>query len=592
MRYIGSKQRLLTEIEKVIDSYSVDSGTILDAFCGTGSVSEHFKNKYKVISCDLLKVCYTVTKCKLTDKTKLEFKGLETEHWFSKKAPIDSVLSHMNGLDGIDGYVTTTFAPKGKRMYFTDENARKIDAMNELITSWKNCLLVTDTEFEFLLGCMIESISLVANTAGTYGSFNKTWDPRSKHTILLKDHFSTTSTDEHISIHGDVINNLSYPHDILYLDPPYNKRQYGSYYHVIETIVRNDKPIVKGITGLRDWSDTKSKFCGKDAAEQLRRIIAGTSAKLVVMSYNNEGILSKSEIETILGNIGDVKCSEVTIGKYNSGSGTAGEAVVEYIFSVSRRTQIDKAIYENNVFNENCIDGMKRLPSESVDMILTDLPYGLTECRWDSVIPLPALWTQYKRVIKPNGAIVLFGQQPFTSQLIMSNPEMFKYSLVWKKSKTGNFAQAPYRFLSEHEDIVVFSFGKTAKNGVPRMKFNPQGTLPCNKKMKGKTGDTEHRGGRETQPDYIQTVTNYPRSILEFANEGKPVHPTQKPIKLCEYLINSYSDENDLVLDSCMGVGTTALACRNIGRRFVGFELDEKNFQLCRERLGEDSTRL
>jgi site-specific DNA-methyltransferase (adenine-specific) len=228
---------------------------------------------------------------------------------------------------------------------------------------------------------------------------------------------------------------------------------------------------------------------------------------------------------------------------------------------------------------------MKRIPDKSIQLILTDLPYGLTECKWDSVIPLADLWKEYKRIIKPTGAIVLFGQQPFTSCLIASNYEMFKYSLVWKKSKTGNFAQAPYRFLSQHEDIAVFSYGKVAKNGNPRMAYYPQGTIACNKTMKGKTGTTEHREGRSTQNDYVQTVTNYPRSSLEFGNEGKPEHPTQKPVDICEYLIKSYTAENDTVLDSCMGAGTTAVAAIRTKRIFVGFEKEKEFYDIAMNRI-------
>jgi site-specific DNA-methyltransferase (adenine-specific) len=166
---------------------------------------------------------------------------------------------------------------------------------------------------------------------------------------------------------------------------------------------------------------------------------------------------------------------------------------------------------------------------------------------------------------------------------------MFKYSLVWKKSKTGNFAQAPYRFLCEHEDILVFSYGKVSKNGNPRMKYFPQGTQPCNKVMKGKTGNSEHRGGRATQSDYVQTVTNYPRSVLEFDNEGKPEHPTQKPLSLCEYLIRTYTSEGDVVLDSCMGSGTTAVACVASNRIYVGYEKEKKYYDTCIRRIANSS---
>ncbi len=568
MRYLGSKQKLLKNIDSVVE----DTGNLvfLDAFCGTGCVSEFFSNRFTIVACDILRACQTVTAARLTHRDDLS-------------PNIDELIAQLNALPGVEGYIYKTFTPAGNRKYFSENNGKKIDAIREALSEWT----LSDTDRTYLLGCLIESVSLVSNTSGTYGSYNKSWDSRALHDLVLKHHFSLSARGT-VRVGDAVAMIRDTPHDILYLDPPYNKRQYGGYYHVLETIARNDKPVVRGTTGLRNWQDTKSKFCNKETAlEELRKIVASTSARTVVMSYNNEGLLSKEEIETILGNFGSVTCHEVEHTRYNAGRSNSGETI-EYLFVSNRHVRATPALsYENQIYNEDCIEGMRRLPDASVDMILTDLPYGLTECRWDSVLPLPALWEQYKRVIKPAGAIVLFGQQPFTSTLVSSNPEMFKYSLVWKKTKTGNFAQAPYRFLCEHEDILVFSYGKTAKNGSPRMVYNPQGTQPCNKVMKGKTGTTEHREGRTAQADYVQTVTNYPRSVLEFANEGKTLHPTQKPLALCEYLIRTFTNEGALVLDSCMGSGTTAVASRNTGRIFVGFELDAKNHALCIERLGK-----
>ncbi len=228
---------------------------------------------------------------------------------------------------------------------------------------------------------------------------------------------------------------------------------------------------------------------------------------------------------------------------------------------------------------------MKLLPDHCVDLICVDLPYGLTECKWDTPIDLDTLWSQYKRILKPFGTVVLFGQQPFTSRLVASNYEMFKYSLVWQKSKPGGFAQAPYKVLCEHEDILVFSYGKTAENAKNKMVYNPQGTIPCNKPMKGKTGSTEHRKNRATQSDYVQTTTNYPRSILSFKNEGKTVHPTQKPLDLIKYLILTFSNKGATVLDSCFGSGTTIFACRETERNFIGYELDKKYFEHCLQQI-------
>ena len=238
------------------------------------------------------------------------------------------------------------------------------------------------------------------------------------------------------------------------------------------------------------------------------------------------------------------------------------------------------------LLNGDCLELLKELEPKSVDFICCDLPYGLTECKWDTPIDLNKLWEQYKRILKPYGTIILFGQQPFTSKLVSSNYDMFKYSLIWQKSKPGGFAQAPYKVLCEHEDILIFSNGKTAKNAKNKMVYNPQGTIPCNKSMKGKTGKTKHRENRKTQMDYVQTTSNYPRSILKFNNEGKPQHPTQKPVPLIEWLVKTFSNEGDTVLDNCMGSGTTAIACLNTKREFIGIEMDKEIYNSACARLG------
>jgi len=232
----------------------------------------------------------------------------------------------------------------------------------------------------------------------------------------------------------------------------------------------------------------------------------------------------------------------------------------------------------------DCLQEMKNIPDASIDAIITDPPYGTTKCKWDSVIPLDKMWEQLERVIKPNGAIVMTACQPFTSKLVLSNIKMFKYCLVWKKSRTSHFAQAPYRFMTTHEDIVIFSFGGVSKNASLRMVYNPQGLTDCRKVCKGK-GYSGHRMSNRVQEDYVQTKTGYPRSILEFKNGVAKYHPTQKPVALMEYLIKTYTNEGETVLDFAMGSGTAAIACLNTKREFIGIELDEHYFKIAKERI-------
>jgi site-specific DNA-methyltransferase (adenine-specific) len=223
--------------------------------------------------------------------------------------------------------------------------------------------------------------------------------------------------------------------------------------------------------------------------------------------------------------------------------------------------------------------GIKKIPDNSVQLILADLPYGQTEIDWDTKIDMVELWDDWWRILKPNGTIVLYGVQPFTSYLVDSQKENFKYSLVWKKSRVGGFAQAPYRFLNTHEDLIIFSKAGLAKNSKNRILYNPQGVVEINKTMKGKK-ENSLRMGRKTQKDYVQKYTNYPNSILEFKSDAKPTHPTQKPIQLNEYLIKSFTNEGDLIMDPCFGSGSAIFAAKNINRKYIGFEFDSKYFNI------------
>jgi len=244
-------------------------------------------------------------------------------------------------------------------------------------------------------------------------------------------------------------------------------------------------------------------------------------------------------------------------------------------------------MYEyNRIIHGDCLEIMKDIDDKSVDMILCDLPYGTTECKWDSIIPFEPLWKEYKRIIKDEGAIVLNATQPFTSVLVMSNLKMFKYPLVWRKTRIGGFAQAPYRFMTEHEDILVFSKGGCAKNAKIKMKYNPQGLIYKPKITKGKKADASpHRIRKTDQKDFVSEWTNYPKSVIEIGSDFKTIHPTQKPVALCEYLIKTYTNEGDVVLDNCIGSGTSAIACINTKRNYIGIEKDEQYYNMAIDRV-------
>lgn len=216
-------------------------------------------------------------------------------------------------------------------------------------------------------------------------------------------------------------------------------------------------------------------------------------------------------------------------------------------------------------------------------MILPTADFGTTACKWDSIIPLDKMWEQLKRITKPNAAIVLFGSQPFTSMLIVSNLEMFKYELIWDKKSGLGFLDSKFRPLKSHENILVFSKGGSSNGSKVPMKYYPQGLVPTDKKNKNSestilNSEPKNRGNLAT------THTGYPKSIHTFSRVSG-LHPTQKPVALMEYLIKTYSNEGDVVLDFALGSGTTAVACVNTNRDFIGIEKDEGYFKVASSRI-------
>jgi len=223
---------------------------------------------------------------------------------------------------------------------------------------------------------------------------------------------------------------------------------------------------------------------------------------------------------------------------------------------------------------------MQHIPDCSVDMILSDLPYGTTQCKWDSVIPFDVLWLQYERVIKENGAIVLFGAEPFSSHLRLSNIKLFKYDWIWDKVKGTGFLNAKKQPMRGHEIISVF-YKKQCT-------YNPQKTLGHKNKKSFRAAHLQTDAyGKMNNDNLYESTERYPRSIQEFSTDTQKscLHPTQKPLALMEYLIKTYTNERETVLDSCMGSGTTGVACKNLNREFIGIEKDEKYFLIAQDRI-------
>jgi len=233
----------------------------------------------------------------------------------------------------------------------------------------------------------------------------------------------------------------------------------------------------------------------------------------------------------------------------------------------------------NKVICDDCLVAMKDIPDKSIDMILCDLPYGTTACKWDTIIPFEPLWEQYKRIIKDNGAIVLTASQPFTSALVMSNVKMFKYCWTWDKVSGKGHLVAKIRPLQQTEDVCVFGTGK--------IKYYPQ-MIKRPKPVSIKEGSrTEIMGVKKTSQYRSVRDSWYPKTILTFSggNGLNKLHPTQKPVALFEYLIKTYTNEGDLVLDNCAGSGTTGVACKNLNRKYILIEKEPEYIDIINKRL-------
>lgn len=236
----------------------------------------------------------------------------------------------------------------------------------------------------------------------------------------------------------------------------------------------------------------------------------------------------------------------------------------------------DYGLEPNQVYHGDCLEIMADIADGSIDMILADLPYGTTACSWDSIIPLEPLWAHYKRIIKSTGAIVLTADEPFTSILIVNNLDWFKYKWVWKKTLAANFMNAKLRPLQKHEDVIIFSPGTTANRSKNNMTYNPQGIRKVDQKWsRPQAYPSEHKLTRPSHKlNRVIEYTGYPESVIEFSNgNNNNAHPTQKPVALMAYLIRTYTNPGELVLDNVIGSGTTAIAAIETGRNWIGIEM-------------------
>lgn len=349
MRFIGCKNNLIENIDELIARKCKDASSICDIFAGTGTVGSFFKKKYKVISNDLLYFSYCIQKGLI--ETNEEPKFLNLDIITSKTKRLDKVLEYLNNLNPKEyngkKCIANRYSPIGERMYLTEQNALKIDYIRETIEDWFNSKKINQIEYYYLIACMIQEVPSVSNISGTYGAYLKTWDKRcfKDYTIYPLELNTNKYVNEVYNEDGvqllDKING-----DILYVDPPYNARQYLPNYHVLETVAKYDEPEVKGITGGRSYDKEKSSWCLKSKVkDEFEKLMSKANFKYIILSYNSEGLMSKEEIESIMKKYGKpetFELVEIPYRRFRSRSVNAKHGVMEYLFFIEKTVPQNK----------------------------------------------------------------------------------------------------------------------------------------------------------------------------------------------------------------------------------------------------------
>ena len=333
MRYIGNKENLLDKIHQVMNSKKISGDSLFDFFSGTASVSRYFKKKgYQVFSSDLLYFSYVLQKAYVSNNENLYFEKLLNNIKFNSTtllaSPLELVVEYLNHIEPIEGFISKNYTPFGTsqldipRMYFSVENGKIIDAIRQKIEYWKINNLINENEYFTLLACLIETVPFYANISGVYAAFHKKWDPRAVKKMILRPVEVVLNNKENFVFNQDSTELLEQVEaDIFYLDPPYNQRQYAPNYHLLESISKYDNPIIKGVAGLRDYQNQKSKFCNATSAiQELKKIAQVGKFKYLIMSYNSEGIMNQKDIISILEDYGKVELVEFEYLRFKSNS--------------------------------------------------------------------------------------------------------------------------------------------------------------------------------------------------------------------------------------------------------------------------------
>ncbi|TAE00810.1 MAG: DNA methyltransferase [Bacteroidetes bacterium] len=332
MRFIGNKEKLVEKISQILISKNIKGNSFFDFFAGTSNVGKYFKKKdYQVFSSDLLYFSYVLQKAYIANNTEPKFEKLLPKLNIQKPLtakPLQLVVDYLNKIDAKEGFISQNYTPKGTgnleipRMYFSNENGKIIDAIRIQIEKWKEKKLLLSNEYYILLACLIETVPFYANILGVYSAFQKIWDARAVKKMVLRPIETVINSKENKVFNENSVHLISkIATDILYLDPPYNQRQYAPNYHLLETIAKYDNPIIKGISGLRNYEHQKSQFCNAETGlNELYNISKNTHYKHLVLSYNSEGIMPQSKIMAILEQFGKVELVEFDYLRFKSNS--------------------------------------------------------------------------------------------------------------------------------------------------------------------------------------------------------------------------------------------------------------------------------
>ena len=333
MRFIGNKENLLDKIYQILQSRNIQGNSFFDFFAGTTSVSRYFKKlDYQIFSSDLLYFSYVLQQAYIVNNQELNFEKLLNKVKFQSislfATPLQIVIEYLNKIEPIEGFIYYNYTPKGTaeleipRMYYTNENGKIIDAIRQQIETWKTEQLINQNEYFVLLACLIETVPFYANISGVYAAFQKNWDPRAVKKLTLRPIEFVINKKENYSFNENSVNLINEVEaDIYYLDPPYNQRQYAPNYHLLETIAKYDNPKIKGVAGLRNYENQKSKFCNAvTAIQELSKIAKEAKYKTLILSYNTEGIMQQEKIISALEQYGKVELIEFEYLRFKSNS--------------------------------------------------------------------------------------------------------------------------------------------------------------------------------------------------------------------------------------------------------------------------------